>query len=125
MYCDAVHSMQVDNNGYFIENAKTKELKKNIENNIAVLHKKLHILLKAEWNRVKYESQGKEYEKDTQEFDILELKQKYDNSDYKNKVWKRFCINVKAKVKRACNSVAVIILAMCFCIVVVLLTILL
>lgn len=124
-YCDEVHNMQVDKNGYFIERAKTKELKQNIENNLTVLLRKLHILLKAEWNRVKYESQGKEYEKDTQEFDIFELEQKYDNSNYKNKVWKRFCINVKAKVKRVYNSVPVIILMMCFGIVVVLAAILL
>ena len=60
--------------------------------------------MKSEWNRVKYESQGRIYEKETQEFDIMELEKKYDNPEYKNDVWKRFFINAKAKVKRICYS---------------------
>ncbi len=31
---------------------------------------------------------------------LWELEQKYDNPEYKNQVWKRFCINSKAKVRR-------------------------
>lgn len=80
------------------------EIKELIEKLVKKLTKEVHIYLKAEWNRVKYESQGKTYEKETQEFDIWELEQKYDNPDYKNNVWKRFCINSKAKIRRIYNS---------------------
>lgn len=79
-YYDSVHNMEVDKKGYFIEGEE--EIKKQIEKNIDELVKKLHIYLKAEWNRIKYESQGKKYEKETREFDIFELEQKYDNPDY-------------------------------------------
>ena len=79
-YYDSVHNMEVDKKGYFIEGEE--EIKKQIEKNIDELVKKLHIYLKAEWNRIKYESQVKKYEKETREFDIFELEQKYDNPDY-------------------------------------------
>lgn len=81
-YYDSVHNMEVDKKGYFIEGEEEEEIKKQIEKNIDELVKKLHIYLKAEWNRIKYESQGKKYEKETREFDIFELEQKYDNPDY-------------------------------------------
>lgn len=72
-YYDSVHNMEVDKKGYFIEGEEEEEIKKQIEKNIDELVKKLHIYLKAEWNRIKYESQGKKYEKETREFDIFEL----------------------------------------------------
>lgn len=103
-YTDSIHNLEVDSNGYFIENDAIRELKDGIERNIDSLMKHMHIYLKAEWNRVKYESQGKTYEKETQIFDIWEIEQKYDNSEYKNNVWKRFCIDSKAKLKRIWNS---------------------
>ena len=103
-YTDSVHNMEVDEKGYFVENNDTKKIKNNIEKNIKLLMKEMHIYLKSEWNRVKYESQGKTYEKETQIFDIWELEQKYDNPEYKNNVWKRFCINSKAKARRIWNS---------------------
>lgn len=103
-YCDMVHNMDVDEKGYFVEDSNAKKTKNLIERDIDILVKKLHIYLKAEWNRVKYESQGKTYEKETREFDILELEKKYDNPDYKNNVWKRFCIDSKAKIRRIWNS---------------------
>lgn len=111
-YCDMVYNMQIDVRGYFIENDEAKKIKTSIENEIVDLVKKLHIYLKAEWNRVKYESQGKIYEKETQEFDICELEQKYDDSSYKSNIWERFWINIKAKSKRICGSPKFIIL--CF-----------
>lgn len=64
----------------------------------------MQIYLKSEWNRVKYESCGKTYEKETQIFDLEELKQKKSAPSYKNNYWKRFCINLKAKCKRIWNS---------------------
>lgn len=82
----------------------------------------MQIYLKSEWNRVKYESKGKTYEKETQLFDLTELKEKKTNPDYKNNTWKRFCINSKAMYKRIWHShqfsivvvvVAVIVLILC------------
>ena len=99
-----INYFQVDEKGYFVEDSNAKKTKNLIERDIDILVKKLHIYLKAEWNRVKYESQGKTYEKETREFDILELEKKYDNPDYKNNVWKRFCIDSKAKIRRIWNS---------------------
>ena len=101
-YCDSIHNMQVDKKGYFIEGEEEKRIKKQIEEDISELVKKLHIYLKAEWNRVKYESQGKIYEKETREFDIFELEQKYDNPGYTSNIWKRFYIDVSTKIKRVC-----------------------
>lgn len=72
----------------------------NIDHKMNQFKKYVQIYLKSEWNRVKYESQGKKYEKETQEFDLMELNKKYDNPDYENEVWKRFFINIKAKCKR-------------------------
>ena len=103
-YYDYIQNAKTNDKGYFIETATSKKCKKDIEANIAILIRKIHIYLKAEWNRVKYESKGKTYEKETQEFDMWELEQKYDNPDYKNDVWKRFCINSKAKLKRIWKS---------------------
>lgn len=99
-YYDSVHNMEVDKKGYFIEGEEEEEIKKQIEKNIDELVKKLHIYLKAEWNRIKYESQGKKYEKETREFDIFELEQKYDNPDYVSDIRKRFYIDAGAKIKR-------------------------
>lgn len=75
----------------------------------------MQIYLKSEWNRVKYESKGKTYEKETQIFDLEELIEKKSNVNYKNNTWKRFCINTKAKAKRIWSShqcsVTIIIIA--------------
>ncbi len=82
----------------------------------------MQIYLKSEWNRVKYESKGKTYEKETQLFDLTELKKKKTNASYKNNTWKRFCINTKAKSKRILHShqlsmivfiIALIVLVLC------------
>lgn len=64
----------------------------------------MQIYLKSEWNRVKHESIGKTYEKETQLFDLEELIKKKENPNYKNDGWKRFCKNTKAKAKRIWNS---------------------
>ena len=84
--------------------ADSDSVLRDIEYNIRLFTKYIQIYLKAEWNRVKYESQGKTYEKATQIFDVWELEQKYDNPNYKNNVWKRFCINTKAKIRRIYKS---------------------
>lgn len=82
----------------------------------------MQIYLKSEWNRIKYESKGKTYEKETQLFDLTELKEKKTNPEYKNNTWKRFCINSKAMCKRIWHShqfsivvvvIAVIVLILC------------
>lgn len=104
-YYDYTQNADVNELGYFIETKESKAYKDDIEKNISVLIKEVHIYLKAEWNRVKYESQGKTYEKETQEFDIQELERKYYDPRYKNNVWKRFGINFCAKAKRIFNSV--------------------
>ena len=49
------------------------------------------------------------YEKETQEFDLMELNKEYDDPDYENEVWKRFCINIKAKLKRLSKTPCFII----------------
>lgn len=116
-YTDSVHNMEVDDNGYFVEDDSTKTIKNDIEKNIDLLMKEMHIYLKSEWDRVKYESQGKTYEKETQIFDIWELEQKYDNPEYKNNVWKRFCINLKAKVRRIRNSSGFSVFIFCACVI--------
>lgn len=64
----------------------------------------MQIYLKSEWNRVKHESKGEAYEKETELFDIEELKNKKINPEYTNNVWKRGCIDSKAKLKRICKS---------------------
>lgn len=64
----------------------------------------MQVYLKSEWNRVKYESKGKTYEKETQLFDLDELIQKKADPNYKNDTWKRFCINSKAMFKRILHS---------------------
>lgn len=112
-YCDMTHNMEVDEDGYFIEGTDSEKIKDIIEKDIDILVKKLHIYLKSEWNRVKYESQGKTYEKETQEFDIMELEQKYENPEYKNDVWKRFCIDIKAKARRVWHSSGFVVFVLC------------
>lgn len=64
----------------------------------------MQIYLKSEWNRIKHESKGETYEKETQLFDLKELIEKKSNPDYKNNHWKRACINTKAKYKRILKS---------------------
>lgn len=99
-YCDMVHNMQIDQKGYFVENEEAKRIKLSIENEIDNLVKELHVYLKAEWNRVKYESRGKTYEKIVQEFDIKELENKYKDSQYQNKIWKRRGIVIWAQIRK-------------------------
>lgn len=87
-----------------------EQYREEVEENIELLSKQVQIYLKTEWNRVKYESQGKIYEKDTQRFDYIEFKNKYENPSYKSRVWKRFSINFKAKIKRTFSSPRLIII---------------
>lgn len=103
-YCDAVHNVEVSDDGYFNETEDMIQQKNEVENTIKILNQKIQIYLKAEWNRVKYESQGKIYEKATQKFDYEELEKKYADFSYNNDVWRRFRINSKAKFKRISSS---------------------
>lgn len=102
--CQGIATEEFEPKEYFEIPENVKELVKDLESTKEEVLKYFQIYLKAEWNRVKYESQGKTYEKETQIFDIWELEQKYDNPKYENNVWKRFCINSKAKVRRMRNS---------------------
>lgn len=88
-YCDEVQNMDTDSYGYFIESNDIRGIKYDIEREIASLIKEVHIYLKSEWNRVKYESKGKEYYEEVLQFDLDELKSQYDNNNYKKKTWKR------------------------------------
>lgn len=109
---------EVEEKSFFIETPNMILQREVIESRINELSKLLQIYLKSEWNRVKYESKGKSYEKATQEFDIWELEQKYDNSHYKNEVWKRFCINTKAKARRIWNSSGFAVFIFCLSIII-------
>lgn len=88
----------------FIPNEKVLEKQQALGTQSDDLLSDMQIYLKAEWNRVKYESNGKIYEKETQLFDIEELQEKKSDNNYKNDTWKRFCINSKAKYKRIWHS---------------------
>lgn len=88
----------------FVPTEKVLEKQQVIETLSNDLLSDMQIYLKSEWNRVKYESNGKIYEKETQIFDIEELQKKKVDSNYKNDTWKRFCINSKAKCKRIWHS---------------------
>ena len=88
----------------FIPNEKVLEKQQALGTQSDDLLSDMQIYLKAEWNRVKYESKGKIYEKETQLFDIEELQEKKSDNNYKNDTWKRFCINSKAKYKRIWHS---------------------
>lgn len=99
-YCDEVHNCKVDNEGYFVSSDNMKEYISDVEKNIEELSKKVQIYLKSEWNRVKYESVGKIYEKDTIDFDYEELMKRFEQPTYRSNAWKRFYINYLAMTKR-------------------------
>lgn len=100
----------------FVTNKEITELQKTLEQSSATLLDDMQVYLKSEWNRVKYESKGKIYEKETQLFDLEELMKKKAYPNYKNNVWKRFCINSKSKCKRILHShqVSIIIFIVAF-----------
>lgn len=105
----------------FVPNQEIIELQQKIDQSSELLLSNMQVYLKSEWNRVKYESRGKTYEKETQLFDLEELIRKKESPEYKNNPWKRFCINSKAKSRRIWHShqVAIIIfiiaiVAFCF-----------
>lgn len=105
MYYHDAFECEIEDEKYFEETENMHILSDKMKNDITELTKLVQIYLKSEWNRIKYESKGKIYEKDTQKFDVWELEQKYDNPNYKNNVWKRFCVDSKAKIRRIWNSV--------------------
>ena len=93
-----------NNDPVFVPTDEVLDAQKSIDKMGSELLSNMQIYLKAEWNRVKYESNGEIYEKETQNFDIKELQLKKNDPDYKNDSWKRFCKNSKAKCKRIFNS---------------------
>ncbi len=97
-------------NTIFVPNEEISVLQQEIEKLSADLLDDMQVYLKAEWNRVKYESKGEIYEKETQLFDLEELMKKKSNPNYKNDVWKRFSINTKARFKRILQSHRVLII---------------
>lgn len=104
IYYDKAFQCETDEENCISETKEMLEIKEESHDDILELFRLVHIYLKSEWNRVKYESQGKIYEKATQEFDIWELEQKYEKLDYRNDVWKRSCIDLKAKCRRIKDS---------------------
>lgn len=107
----------------FIPDEEILKVEDEMVENAKNVEKYAQVYLKAEWNRVKYESQGKTYEKGTQEFDVDELEEKYNNPDYKNDVWKRFCINLKAKILRIWNSAGFSVFLVVVCIICIIATV--
>lgn len=100
----------------FLTNEEIKNIEKEIEKLSVALLSNMQVYLKSEWNRVKYESNGKTYEKETQLFDIEELLKKKNDPNYRNDSWKRFCINSKSKFKRMLDShkfVIIIVVVAC------------
>lgn len=106
----------------FVPNTEIMGLQQAMEQSSADLLDNMQVYLKSEWNRVKYESKGKTYEKETQLFDLEELMKKKADPNYKNDVWKRFCINTKAMFKRLFHShqfsiiifiLGIVVLALC------------
>lgn len=91
---------EVTDDSFLIETVNMKKQAKIICEDIGKFTKLLQIYLKAEWNRVKYESQGRTYEKVVQEFDLVELSNKYDDTQYRNKVWRRKLIVFLAKAQK-------------------------
>lgn len=98
-YVDEMHNMDIDENGFFIETEESKEYKASVEKDIKLLTEKVQVYLKSEWNRVKYESQGKIYKKEVQEFDYIELENQYQNPNYKTSKTKRLIIEIKCEFK--------------------------
>lgn len=107
-YYNGVHDCQIVDE-YFQETQEMKRSKKLVEDNIKLLISKIQIYLKMEWNRVKYESSGKIYERETEKFDYDELVIKVRNPKYKNKIWKRFFINSRAKLIKAARTPSIIL----------------
>lgn len=63
----------------------------------------MQVYLKVEWNRVKYESKGKIYEKETQMIDLAKLKERKSKEKTNKKYRSRFVVNIFAKIKRILN----------------------
>lgn len=98
-YIDEMHNMSTNEKGFFIETPASKKYKRDVEKDIKELTEKVQVYLKSEWNRVKYESQGKIYRKEVQEFDYIELEHQYQNPDYKTQKTKRLFVEIKYNLK--------------------------
>lgn len=99
-YVDQMHNTDVNAQGYIVESDEMKNNKKLVSEYIGQLNTKVQIYLKHEWNRVKYESQGKIYEKEVQQFDYEELEKQYNDKQYKERKIKRMYIQIKCKLKK-------------------------
>lgn len=99
LYEDVIkHNRELEGAFFFTE--RQEQYKKELYRLVYELEKQIQLYLKAEWNRVKYESQGKTYEKAIFDFDLEELEEKYNNPSYKNKIWKRRFIVIWVKIKK-------------------------
>lgn len=90
---------------------------REVENNILDLSKRVQIYLESDWNRVKYESIGKIYDDTVEKFDYYELCRKFEQPLYKNNIWKRFYISLKAKVSRSLalpRNIIITLIFFCF-----------
>lgn len=96
-YVDKIHNASTQN-GYFKDSDDMKENKRLVDEGIEELTKKVQLYLKNEWNRVKYESQGKIYEKIVQQYDYDELEKKYENHSYKSSNIERTKIILSSKL---------------------------
>ena len=99
-YVDQMHNADVNDQGYIVESVEMKNYKKLVNEYIGQLNIKVQIYLKHEWNRVKYESQGKIYEKEVQQFDYDELEKQYHDKQYKGHRIQRIYIQIKCKLKK-------------------------
>lgn len=100
-FCDYYYetfSCTTDNNGFFINTKKMIDCTNDVDKYIALLTEKVQIYLKSEWNRVKYESIGKVYDKEIQEFDYKELEERYKDNNFEGNKTKRFLLVCKTKV---------------------------
>jgi len=97
-YYSKVYGCDVDKKGFLINTPKMQKYTEEVNKNICILTKKIQIYLKSEWNRVKYESLGKIYKKEIQEFDYKELEEKYDDKNFKENKKKRFLLICKIRI---------------------------
>lgn len=102
-YLDDVHNCKVKD-GFFVETLTMSKNKDYVISKQQELIKKVQIYLKCEWNRVKYESSGKKYHASLQKYDYEEIQMKITYSNYKEKIWKRFLVEVSANFFDFINS---------------------
>lgn len=80
-------------------------IREEINKNIKLLTKEIQVYLKFEWNRVKNESKGKVYDKAMQDYDLKQLYELYDDSNYKISDFKKFFVLTKCKTGKLIKGV--------------------